>query len=183
MGIHIARAVTALSLTLNRNTCPFTCNIGSSIPIFRDIYLDVIVRKKYFLYFLYKIHHIYLYQIYKKNNSYKNLFFIFLFYNTLTTKRKLCAQLPEPVTLLKKSLRHRCFPEKFAKFLRTPFLQNTSGRLLLKIASCFKQAKHLQNLSIKNSKCQELRYTSQPAITCSKLTIGTLEQGVKYVQS
>ena len=24
---------------------------------------------------------------------------------------------------------------------------------------------------------------SQPAITCSKLTIGTLEQGVKYVQS
>ena len=25
--------------------------------------------------------------------------------------------------------------------------------------------------------------TSQPAITCSKLTIETLEQGVKYVQS
>ena len=24
---------------------------------------------------------------------------------------------------------------------------------------------------------------SQPAITCSKLAIGTLEQGVKYVQS
>ena len=24
--------------------------------------------------------------------------------------------------------------------------------------------------------------TSQPAFTCSKLTIGTLEQGVKYVQ-
>ena len=24
---------------------------------------------------------------------------------------------------------------------------------------------------------------SQPTITCSKLTIGTLEQGVKYVQS
>ena len=22
---------------------------------------------------------------------------------------------------------HRCFPENFAKFLRTPFLQNTSG--------------------------------------------------------
>ena len=27
------------------------------------------------------------------------------------------------------------------------------------------------------------RKTSQPAITCSKLTIETLEQGVKYVQS
>ena len=27
----------------------------------------------------------------------------------------------------------RCFPVSFAQFLRTPFLQNTSGRLLLKI--------------------------------------------------
>ena len=26
-------------------------------------------------------------------------------------------------------------------------------------------------------------FISHPAITCSKLTIGTLEQGVKYVQS
>ena len=38
---------------------------------------------------------------------------------------------PEPATLLKKRLRHRCFPVNFAKFLRTPFSQNTSGRLLL----------------------------------------------------
>ena len=29
-------------------------------------------------------------------------------------------------TLLKKSLWHRCFPENFAKFLRTPFSQNSS---------------------------------------------------------
>ena len=36
-----------------------------------------------------------------------------------------------PVTLLKKSLRHKCFPVNFAKFPRTPFLQNTSGRLFL----------------------------------------------------
>ena len=34
-------------------------------------------------------------------------------------------------TLLKKSLWHRCFSVNFAKFLRTPLLQNTSGRLLL----------------------------------------------------
>ena len=33
--------------------------------------------------------------------------------------------------LLKKRLWHRCFPANFAKFSRTPFLQNTSGRLLL----------------------------------------------------
>ena len=32
---------------------------------------------------------------------------------------------------IKKRLWHRCFPVNFAKFLRTPFLQNTSGRLLL----------------------------------------------------
>ena len=36
-----------------------------------------------------------------------------------------------PATLLKKRLLHRCFPANFAKFLRTPFLQNTSGRLLV----------------------------------------------------
>ena len=30
--------------------------------------------------------------------------------------------------------------------------------------------------------CQESKVT-QPAITCSKLTTETLEQGVKYVQS
>ena len=37
----------------------------------------------------------------------------------------------KPVTLLKKRLWHRCFPVNFEKFLRTPFLWNTSGRLLL----------------------------------------------------
>ena len=37
-----------------------------------------------------------------------------------------------PVTLLKKKLSRRCFPVNFAKFLRTSFLQNTSGQLLLK---------------------------------------------------
>ena len=36
-----------------------------------------------------------------------------------------------PASLLKKRPWHRCFPVNFAKFLRTPFLQNTSGRLLL----------------------------------------------------
>ena len=36
-----------------------------------------------------------------------------------------------PATLLKKRLWHRYFPVNFAKFLRTSFSQNTSGRLLL----------------------------------------------------
>ena len=41
-------------------------------------------------------------------------------------------------TLLKKKLWHRYFPVDFAKFLRTPYLQNTSGRLLLiLLVACF----------------------------------------------
>ena len=35
-------------------------------------------------------------------------------------------------TLLENSFRRRCFPVNCGKFLRTPFLQNTSGQLLLK---------------------------------------------------
>ena len=36
-----------------------------------------------------------------------------------------------PETLLKIRLWHMCFPVNFTKFSRTPFLHNTSGRLLL----------------------------------------------------
>ena len=54
------------------------------------------------------------------NRSFENLIKIDLLYK----KKRLW-----PVTLLKKSLWHRCFPVNFAKFLRTKFLQNTSGRL------------------------------------------------------
>ena len=36
-----------------------------------------------------------------------------------------------PATSLKKRLWHRCFPVNFDNFLRTPVLQNTSGRLPL----------------------------------------------------
>ena len=38
-------------------------------------------------------------------------------------------------TFLKKRLCHRCFPVNFVKFLRTPFLQNISGRLLVRLLS------------------------------------------------
>ena len=44
-----------------------------------------------------------------------------------------------PVTLFKKRLWHRCFSVNFAKFLRTTFLQNTSGRLLLNFAETFRR--------------------------------------------
>ena len=46
-----------------------------------------------------------------------------------------------PATLLKKRLWHRCFPESCATFLRTPFLQNTSGWLLLKQPYTFSHAR------------------------------------------
>ena len=36
-----------------------------------------------------------------------------------------------PATLSKKRLWHRCFPVNFPKFVRAPFLQRTSGQLLL----------------------------------------------------
>ena len=42
-----------------------------------------------------------------------------------------------PATLLKTRLWHRCFPVNVAKFLRRPFLQNTSRRLLLICERCF----------------------------------------------
>ena len=54
------------------------------------------------------------------------------------TGKKLCQSLLfnkiaglRPATSLKRRLWHRCFLMNFAKFLRTPFLQNTSGGLLL----------------------------------------------------
>ena len=46
------------------------------------------------------------------------------------TGKNLCLR---PATLLKKRLWCRCFPVNFAKFLRTPFSQNTSGGPLLDI--------------------------------------------------
>ena len=48
-----------------------------------------------------------------------------LFFNKVASLR--------PPTLFKKRLWHRCFTVNFQKFLRTPYLQNTSGWLLLYI--------------------------------------------------
>ena len=56
---------------------------------------------------------------------------------TKLTEKHLCQGLFFiAATLLKKRLWHRCFPVNFMKFLRKPFLQNTSGRLLLDV-TCF----------------------------------------------
>ena len=57
---------------------------------------------------------------------------------TKFTGKRLCQSLffnkvagLRPATLLKKRLWHSCFPVNFGKFLSTPFLQNTFGRLFL----------------------------------------------------
>ena len=53
-----------------------------------------------------------------------------LFFNNVTDLRD--------ATLLRRKLWHKCFPVDFAKFLRTPYLQNNSGRLLLILfVACF----------------------------------------------
>ena len=41
---------------------------------------------------------------------------------------------------------------------------------------------YIGNKNIKNTFLMKQYFTTQPAITCSKLTIKTLEQGAKYVQ-
>ena len=55
-----------------------------------------------------------------------------------------------PTTLLKKSLWHRRFPLNSAKFLRTPFLQNISERLLLSVAENITEPTLRANLQYKD---------------------------------
>ena len=43
----------------------------------------------------------------------------------------------EGLQLHNKRLQHRCFPMKFVKFLRTPFLKNTSGNCFCFSGGCF----------------------------------------------
>ena len=55
----------------------------------------------------------------------------YMSFESKCTKKTTSPMQARPATLLKKRLWHRCFSVNFAKFLRTPFLENTSGRLLL----------------------------------------------------
>ena len=43
----------------------------------------------------------------------------------------------------------KCFPVNFAKFLRTPFLQNTSGQLLLDLGKNIKNLAMIMNGKVK----------------------------------
>ena len=63
-----------------------------------------------------------------------------------SSHRRCSMKLGETSNFIKKILSHWCFPVNFAKILRTTFLQNTSGWLLLKILISIK-AHVLHNVS------------------------------------
>ena len=65
-----------------------------------------------------------------------------------------------PAALLKKRLWHKCFPVNFVKFFKTPFLQNTSGRLLLEIVICWSHSEN-QKWKYINNVFFELHIISQ----------------------
>ena len=62
-------------------------------------------------------------------------------------------------TLFKKRLCHKCFPVNLAKSLRVPFLQTTSGRLLLRING------NLPNSLLNHTDDQLTVFSSNPNIT------------------
>ena len=53
-------------------------------------------------------------------------------FHKIRNKTRVLNSVLNNVAGLKKRFRHKCFPANLAKFLRKPFSQNTSGRLLLK---------------------------------------------------
>ena len=73
-------------------------------------------------------------EVFYKNGVLKK--FVKFTENTCARVSFLIKLLALPQTLLKRRLWHRFFPVDFAKFLRTPFLQNTTGRLLLYFGAC-----------------------------------------------
>ena len=77
----------------------------------------------------------------------------------------------KPATLFKKRLWRRCFLVNFAKFLTTPFLQNTSGRLLLNQVSLEVNVKNIFERGAMHFSTETFFYLSYFAqITRSEIT-------------
>ena len=90
----------------------------------------------------------------------------------------------------KKRLQHRRFPVKVAKFLRTPFLQNTSN-------GCFRKLKYRKSttlnrkdrkrrtkrLNMKNTQIFHFTYPFQTVFTFPNSIIKREKHCAKYVQS
>ena len=73
-----------------------------------------------------------------------------------------------PATLLKKRLWHRCFPVNFAKSLRTPFLQNMSGQLLLSKMSKRRQIELVSPGKTSQQKEQEEKIMTRQNVLSAK---------------
>ena len=71
--------------------------------------------------------------------------FNYKLWNSRFTKN--CHQFAE-----EKRLQHRCFPVKFAKFLKTPFLKNVCERLLLSFISIAHQLKEKNSKNVRPQK-------------------------------
>ena len=75
-----------------------------------------------------------------------------------------------PATLLKKKLWHRCFPVNFVKFLRTPFLQNTSGGCfcyVVRTSFYFETLFSTQPINLVLEEISRNKSVVQTSITCS----------------
>ena len=72
-----------------------------------------------------------------------------------------------PAPLLKQRHWYRCFPVNFTKFLRTPFLQNTSRQLLLKEQK--QPLKVLCKTSILKNICERLLLKENKPFSKSKI--------------
>ena len=103
--------------------------------------------------------------------------------NFVKLKENNCARVPTPATLLKKRLWHRCFPvnfvNTFCKLGILSFIEHLRWLLLAVVSEYLYRSafRHCQ------TSMMILFLPTQFAITCSKLTIETLEQGGKYLQS
>ena len=83
-----------------------------------------------------------------------------------------------PATLLKMRLWHRYFPVNLTKFLRTPFLHNTSGQLLLTFLELRGVFRTLSN--IWEAFLRKLLKTFSRWLFLQKYSIADLRLGSKY---
>ena len=120
MGVNSYLALLAASSTI---MCGF-CNSNGQTPILVDNYVLPINTPKHYRFFsefiFYVIH---------------TLIFLGALWYSLEFRIVHIARSSRPeessFNFIKKRLWHRCFPVNFDKFLRTPILQNISGRLFL----------------------------------------------------
>ena len=120
MGVNSYLALHTASSTI---MCGF-CNSNGQTPILVDNYVLPINTPKHYRFFsefiFYVIH---------------SLIFLGALRYTLEFRIVHIARSSRPeessFNFIKKRLWHRCFPVNFDKFLRTPILQNISGRLFL----------------------------------------------------